>query len=35
VIEESGGDRSVITFGKAVRDVKVDPARMQPPVPRP
>jgi outer membrane lipoprotein-sorting protein len=35
VIEETGGDRSVITFGKSARDVKVDPARMQPPVPRP
>ncbi len=31
VIEESGGDRSVIVFGKAVRDEKVDPARMAPP----
>lgn len=30
-IEESGGDRSVITFGKPQRDVKVDPARMLPP----
>jgi len=30
-IEESGGDRSVITFGKVARDVKVDPARMAPP----
>lgn len=30
-IEESGGDRSVITFGKVVRDAKVDPARMVPP----
>ena len=30
-IEESGGDRSVITFGKVARDVKVDPARMKPP----
>jgi outer membrane lipoprotein-sorting protein len=30
-IEESGGDRSVITFGKVARDVKVDPARMTPP----
>jgi outer membrane lipoprotein-sorting protein len=29
-IEESGGDRSVITFGKAQRDVKVDPAKMVP-----
>lgn len=31
VIEEAGGDRSVITFGKVLRDVKVDPARMAPP----
>ncbi len=30
-IEENGGDKSVITFGKALRDVKVDPARMAPP----
>lgn len=30
-IEEVGGDRSVITFGKVARDVKVDPARMKPP----
>jgi len=30
-IEEIGGDRSVITFGKVARDVKVDPARMTPP----
>jgi hypothetical protein len=30
-IEESGGDRSVITFPAMVRDVKVDPARMVPP----
>lgn len=30
-IEESGGDRSVITFGKVVRDAKVDPAKMVPP----
>ena len=30
-IEESGGDRSVITFGKAQRDAKVDPAKMRPP----
>ncbi|MFT3765438.1 MAG: outer membrane lipoprotein carrier protein LolA [Minicystis sp.] len=30
-IEESGGDRSVITFGKIQRDVKVDPAKMVPP----
>jgi outer membrane lipoprotein-sorting protein len=30
-IEESGGDRSVITFGKVARDVKVDPAKMVPP----
>lgn len=31
VIEENGGDKSVITFGKATRDVKVDPAKMVPP----
>lgn len=31
VIEEKNGDRSVITFGKLERDVKVDPARMKPP----
>lgn len=30
-IEESGGDRSVITFGKVARDAKVDPAKMAPP----
>jgi outer membrane lipoprotein-sorting protein len=30
-IEESTGDRSVITFGKAARDVKVDPGKMTPP----
>jgi outer membrane lipoprotein-sorting protein len=30
-IEEPGGDRSVITFGKPARDVKVDPAKMTPP----
>lgn len=30
-IEESGGDRSVLTFGKVARDVKVDPGRMVPP----
>jgi outer membrane lipoprotein-sorting protein len=30
-IEESGGDRSVITFGKVARDGKVDPAKMVPP----
>ena len=30
-IEEAGGDRSVITFGKVARDVKVDPARVTPP----
>lgn len=30
-IEESGGDRSVITFGKVARDVKVDEAKMTPP----
>jgi outer membrane lipoprotein-sorting protein len=30
-IEEVGGDRSVITFGKVLRDAKVDPARMAPP----
>ena len=31
VIEERGGDKSVIVFGKVMRDVKVDPARMAPP----
>ena len=30
-IEEKNGDRSVITFGKAVRDAAVDPAKMAPP----
>ncbi|APR87540.1 hypothetical protein A7982_12889 [Minicystis rosea] len=30
-IEEGAGDRSVITFGKVARDVKVDPAKMVPP----
>ncbi len=30
-IEESGGDRSVITFPRMVRDVPVDPGRMLPP----
>jgi outer membrane lipoprotein-sorting protein len=30
-IEEVGGDRSVITFPRVARDVKVDPARMTPP----
>ncbi len=30
-IEENGGDRSVITFPRMTRDVKVDPARMVPP----
>jgi len=30
-IEEQGGDRSVITFGKVARDVLVDPAKMVPP----
>jgi outer membrane lipoprotein-sorting protein len=30
-IEEVSGDRSVITFGKVARDVKVDPAKMKPP----
>ncbi len=30
-IEETGGDRSVITFPQMQRDVKVDPARMTPP----
>ena len=29
VIEENNGDKSVITFGKVARDVKVDPARME------
>lgn len=31
VIEEQGGDQSVITFTKVERDVPVDPARMLPP----
>lgn len=31
VIEENNGDKSVITFGKLSRDVKVDPAKMVPP----
>lgn len=31
VIEEQGGDQSVITFTKLERDVPVDPARMVPP----
>jgi outer membrane lipoprotein-sorting protein len=31
VIEENGGDKSVITFGKATRDVKVPPVKMVPP----
>lgn len=30
-IEEKNGDRSVITFGKAVRNAAVDPAKMAPP----
>ena len=30
-IEEKNGDRSVITFGKAVRDAAVDAAKMAPP----
>ncbi len=30
-IEETGGDRSVITFAGVTRDVKVDPAKMVPP----
>jgi outer membrane lipoprotein-sorting protein len=30
-IEEAAGDRSVISFGKPQRDVKVDPAKMTPP----
>jgi outer membrane lipoprotein-sorting protein len=30
-IEEKNGDRSVITFGKAVRDAAIDPAKMAPP----
>lgn len=30
-IEEAGGDRSVIEFGPAQRDPKVDPATMRPP----
>lgn len=31
VIEEKGGDRSVITFTKVTKDVKVDDAKMKPP----
>jgi outer membrane lipoprotein-sorting protein len=31
VIEEKSGDRSVITFGKVERDVKIDPAKMKAP----
>jgi outer membrane lipoprotein-sorting protein len=31
VIEENNGDKSVITFGKVSRDVKIDPAKMAPP----
>jgi outer membrane lipoprotein-sorting protein len=31
VIEEATGDSSTITFQKNERDVKIDPARMQPP----
>jgi outer membrane lipoprotein-sorting protein len=31
VIEEKNGDKSVISFGKLERDVKVDPAKMKPP----
>lgn len=30
-IEEKNGDRSVITFGKALRDAAIDPAKMAPP----
>ncbi len=30
-IEEKNGDRSVITFGKAIRDAAIDPAKMAPP----
>lgn len=31
VIEEKGGDRSVITFTKVTKDVKVDDSKMKPP----
>jgi outer membrane lipoprotein-sorting protein len=31
VLEEKNGDKSVITFGKVVRDASVDPAKMKPP----
>lgn len=31
VIEEKGGDRSVITFTKVTKDTKVDDSRMKPP----
>ncbi|MEZ4297779.1 MAG: outer membrane lipoprotein carrier protein LolA [Polyangiaceae bacterium] len=31
IIEEKGGDRSVITFTKVTKDVKVDDAKMKPP----
>jgi outer membrane lipoprotein-sorting protein len=31
VIEEKGGDRSVITFTKVTKDAKVDDAKMKPP----
>jgi outer membrane lipoprotein-sorting protein len=31
VIEESSGDRSVITFATMTRDAKIDPAKMTPP----
>jgi outer membrane lipoprotein-sorting protein len=31
VIEENNGDKSVITFGKSVRDAAVEPEKMKPP----
>lgn len=31
VIEEKGGDRSVVAFGKVTRDAHVDPDKMKPP----
>lgn len=32
VVEEASGDKSVITFGTAKRDVNVDPAKLKPPL---
>lgn len=32
VVEEASGDKSVITFGAAKRDVTVDPAKLKPPL---